>query len=231
MSRAHPHFSHAFSSNVSTPRRASTVAVNSPPHRSSMANPLTRLQATDAKGYSSSASTPSCRVKGAKLVASYASVASTPASGSSTPGGSFIAMRSKGPRIVKVQPPRNSQGGSRAPFSSANVSGYSSVKHQARNDDKDRELEASSSNSTNYLSATSPGSSNAVSPQRESAGLSGHYTVPRAHFSAHLFRSIWGAPQPPWTYNEEPSASSQVSFRNTPPHPIGTPMTVWEWSR
>ncbi|UZJ51817.1 hypothetical protein CBS101457_001137 [Exobasidium rhododendri] len=194
----------------------------------STANPLLRLQGINAREYSSSASG-SSRIRDLKSPFTYAKVASTPVSGTSSPNGSVISMRSREPRIARVTQTREGTG-SRAPLSSANISGYSSVKHQSQSSEKDKELERAEL--SNVLDSTSitPSRLGHVSHLRESESLSGHRTAPRARFSAHLFRSVWGKPAPHWCVTNAESPS-QSPYRTTPSLPVATPMTVWEWSR
>ena len=179
-------------------------------------HPVSRVRgACGSGGEGTGTSTPVWSL-GAKRGASYAAVASTPPSGCSSPVGTPLAMRSKGPRVVRVQQQAEPSGsGSRAPMPSANVSGYSSVKHQARIDDKEVEAASAILGLSPLSSAFS--TSSTCSPRRD---MVGHGSVPRAHFCARLLR-----PSPGLSWQDMPS---KAPFRHSA---IDTPLTVWEWTR
>jgi hypothetical protein len=206
-------------SNVSsiapTPRRDASSSNSSGP-RKSFADPVARLQGMKSSTENSSgASTPNQSSGNEKGIAitSYASVASTPASGCSSPRGMLLSMQKKGlPRIAKIQRELDIQPGNRAPFPSASTSGYSSVKHQARVQDKE---DYPISNTSESLPS---------SPRQHLATSSSHGSIPRACFSAHLLVSPSTSPLR-WK-DSKAGSSSRTALSSS-----SSPLTLWEWSR
>lgn len=213
--------SSSVSSTAPTPRRDFAASSSSGP-RKSIADPITRFQdKMTVTACSSGFNTPS-KSSGSEGIsnrrsenATYASVASTPASGCSSPRGALLPMRLKGlPRIAKIQREVVHSSGSHAPLSSANTSGYSSVKHQARLHDKQ--------NPAPVASTSLPSS-----PLHNAAGSSSsHGSIPRACFSAHLLASPSTSPLQ-WTAANTPAGP----FSRTAIHTSNSPLTLWEWSR
>jgi hypothetical protein len=212
--------SSSVSSTAPTPRR-DLAASSSSSLRMSLTDPITRrLQdKLTVTACSSGLNTPN-KSSGSEGMpsrrsekATYASVASTPASGCSSPRGALLPMRLKGlPRIAKIQR-KVVHNGSLAPFPSASTSGYSSVKHQSRVQDK-------YASSSAYTSLPS-------SPRHNAAGSSSsHGSIPRACFSAHLLASPAVSPLQ-WTSTTPVGGPSS----RTAIHTSSSPLTLWEWSR
>lgn len=221
---------------ISTPQRSNSSVANSPSCKS-LVDPNNRLQGkrNASTAQSSGMTTPMTWSQGARTSSSssstpsYATIASTPTVGCLSPRG--LVFRSKAlPRIAKLQQDSQLYGRIRAPYPSTNVSGYSSVKHQSRTDDKRAEVMSSSSGSLETTmsssSITSPTSdlSLSSSPRRH---LLGHSSAPRACFSAQLYHSSPSSLALHWTAR----ADSPNLFTRNMLHTSSIPITTWAWTR
>lgn len=188
-----------------------TTPTNGPQRRRAI-DPFNRLQCDTRSTAHSGASTPLIRS------ATYASIASTPSSGASSPiGGSSIS--SKGPRIAKLsRRPTHS----RAPFPSANVSGYSSVLHKPKVNEKLAEL----CDEADEGDKIDPDVSSSCSRMEVAGCNSSVQSCPRAFFSAQLYSAE----------SEVKSGLQWVDENGTLPLRLCAlnstiPLTIWQWSR